>query len=510
MPITTSQLNNRLAVKCLENAQQLELQGEFYQAFLALNSIWSDLKETPKVESLDLSIQGEVWLRCGSILNALSSAKQTKERERSKGFLTKAWKIFSYLCDHKGKSDTANALGYAYQREGTYKESEAWLKTSLEINTESNSPSRIQAHNHLAITLCYQKRFSEALRLLKAIEPAALICGDHNLLACFHHQYFFALDGLNELNKAETHLRLSIGHLENSGNRFFQATAENSLAHLCRKLGRLPEAKLHALKAIEITRAIGTAGHEARFLDTLAQIYLAEKNPDPAIKICEQSIELLTRGDDYASLLESYTTLCHALLATGNRTESYKVLSIACTMAADHLGQETADMFSKRFDELLLSSLSRSKSFSPQSIQFSPETEEICYVADEIENNHVKRLVVLPGIENQYHLIGRIQGNNLEHYGLPEGTKVLIEKTNEVTIGELSVVKEKGKKVYHFGFITYHHDLRLYEIDFKNDSEHEPLIFGSGEVDFIGRVVGFCPRDEISSIVKMKPLGFSI
>ncbi len=494
-------LTNETAQACLEKAAEFERKSEYELALKALSPVWSDIRKKPSIRSLSTEVAGVALLRCGSILSKLASNYQIAEQERAQDFLTEAIDIFSRCNNFARIVEGCNLLAWSCLRLGRLAEAKAYLEISLEQPISQTSIWRIQAHNHLAFVHLYEDNHEEAYQVLKKIEPVAEKCDNAYILARYHNQFALVLMKLGENERALRHFELSKHYLEITGNKKYQGLIENNLAWLFLAKKDYQSAHLHANEALKIYRQAKDVGREGDTLETKAQLFLAESKYSEAFAVIDKAIELLLKADSYGDLLKSYLTKCIILLSLGKQVEALGIFAVAHELAATKIGEEKAIEISRLFRDYFLSAQKNPKP-EPSSAQVNEK--------DSQNTNEIKDVcrVELPEEINPHadHVILRVENDYFDSYKISEGTLLLVERCVEIPDNSFAVLRDKDD-CYYIGFVVYHRDLKLYQLGFCGDKD--PLPLEDAEVTAFGRVVAFCPPDEIGGEIRMRPLRFS-
>jgi tetratricopeptide (TPR) repeat protein len=129
----------------------------------------------------------------------------------------------------------------------------------------------------------------------------------------FHLHRGLVLRTLGETDRAIVDYDSAIHFFEVAGNVRWQAVAANNLSHVYLVTKEFPSAHRHAAKARDLFHELGDKTYEAKALDQIALVYLAEGKPNPARSAITEALDLVEFGEIRNECLQTCEKIKRAL-----------------------------------------------------------------------------------------------------------------------------------------------------------------------------------------------------
>jgi tetratricopeptide (TPR) repeat protein len=291
-------------------------------------------------------------MRAGTLCGWLGSAHQLeRSQEYAKDLISEGRGIFEELGLVEKVADASNNLAICYWREGAYDEARATLRHVLNQIGEETSEVKLRTLLNLTVVERSSLRWNDALQVARQASHAFKTCTNHSLLGKFHNEFATVLKNVGLAEKREDYIDQALMeyaaasfHLEQVGNRHFQAVAENNQALIFSNLGRFTEAHQHLNRARSLFLSVNDRGRVAQVDESRARVFLAEGKTAEAENIVRGSVRTLMRGDERSLLAEALTTHGIALARLDRREEARTTFKRAVEMAERCGDPETAGL----------------------------------------------------------------------------------------------------------------------------------------------------------------------
>lgn len=341
--------NEDVLSRCIR-AKQLEMDGDYPAAREALGSFCLKLGVRPDVAGLNQATQAEVLLRVGSLCGWLGEANQVdRAQEVAKDLISESRNIFEELVLPEKVAEASNDLAICYWREGAYDEARAVLRHVLSQLGESTTEARLRTFLNLAVVERSSMRLKDALHVNRQAAKVFEDSTNHSLRGKFHNEYATVLKNLGLAERREDYIDQALVefaaaafHLEQSGNKRFQAVTENNQGLLFSSIGRFAEAHEHLGRARSLFLSVNDRGHVAQVDETCARVLLAEGKTSEAESVARASVRTLQAGDQRSLLAESLTTHGTTLARLSRRNEAHMAFKRAVDLAEQGGDPETA------------------------------------------------------------------------------------------------------------------------------------------------------------------------
>ncbi len=336
--------------RCLR-AKQLEMDGDYPAAREILGDLCPQLGVRPEISGLSRAVQGEVLLRVGSLCGWLGGANQVERaQELGKDLISESRSIFEELEMPDKVAEASNDLAIFYWREGAYDEARAVLRHILtELSGKPTTEAKLRALLNLAVVEKCSLRLKDALEVNRQAAKFFEECTNHSLRGKFHNEYGTVLKNIGLAERREDYIDQALVefaaasfHLEQSGNKRFQAVTENNQGLLFSSLGRFPEAHKHLNRARSLFLSVNDRGHVAQVDESFARVLLAEGKVAEAESGARASVRTLQGGAQRSLLAESLTTHGITLARMERREEAHAAFKRAVEIAEQGGDPETA------------------------------------------------------------------------------------------------------------------------------------------------------------------------
>jgi tetratricopeptide (TPR) repeat protein len=170
-----------------------------------------------------------------------------------------------------------------------------------------------------------------------------------------HSINFYAKPQFNKIeqNKAMTRFESAKQFYKKVKNYLQRALSEDNLAGFFQKESYFSEAHKQAKASREKFKKQGDKTLEGYSLDTHAKIYLAESKYDEALKCINQAILMLSEGDNYYHIANTYQTKSKIELCMNKLPESFETITKSIHIANLYISNEQAKKFIGDYIELL-------------------------------------------------------------------------------------------------------------------------------------------------------------
>lgn len=335
-------------IRC-DLARKLEDAGDYLAACEALDDLWPNFDERPRIEELDQPTAAEVLLRVGVLVGWLGSARQIAgAQERAKNLISESARVFEGLKDTLKVAEAQTDLAYCYWREGEFEEARLLLRDVLLRLTDLDTYQKGVALVRSAIIEKEATRYNDALRLLIEAAPLIEAINNDSLKGKFHNEFGTVLKDLGVAEKREDYIDRALVefaaasfHFEQAGHNRYRACVENNLGFLYSMVGRFPEAYEHLNRARQLFIQLKDHVHAAQTDDTRARVMLIEGRNDDAEKTARASVNTLSKGGHQHLLAEALTTRGTALARLGDDQQARHTLQRAIEVA-EHAGDMEA------------------------------------------------------------------------------------------------------------------------------------------------------------------------
>lgn len=336
----TLSYNERAQARC-RLAKELEEEGNYEAARVALGKLWQIVDSCPVLDDLDQYTAAEVLLRVGCLSGWIGSSKQIEGAPgAAKDLISESIIIFEKLGEKERVAEAHIDLAICYWREGAFDEARVILRDALDHLANSNSEQRARALLNSAEVERAAMRFSDALRILMEAEPVFQTIKSLALKGKFHNLRALVLRNLSDADPHEDYIDRALieytaasSYFEQVGHMRFRAAVENNLGFLFFTINRFSEAHEHLNRARRLFGSLTDKVHTAQVDETRARAFLAEGRDGEAEKVVRAAVRTLEEGGEQALLAEAMTTRGVALARLGRHEEARSILQRAIEVA---------------------------------------------------------------------------------------------------------------------------------------------------------------------------------
>jgi CHAT domain-containing protein len=217
------------------------------------------------------TVASKVFERRGNLDSALALAREAARLAAALGDLSLGFRAH-------------DALGTALSLRGRYREALAADSTSLAQRQTLGLPDRIvaQGYNEVGIGYRHLGRYDDAVRVYEESFRLAARAGDTLGMALARANLANVRSDAGDADLAVALLLEASRYIEAIGHQRFIASFNNDIASHYRRAGRYSDARTHAQRAVDISRAARQPYSELTARLTLGEVELAEQGPDRA------------------------------------------------------------------------------------------------------------------------------------------------------------------------------------------------------------------------------------
>jgi tetratricopeptide (TPR) repeat protein len=470
------------------NLFKLERCGRYEEALAELRHIWEDTTAFPDVDEFAPRMAAEVILRCGAIIGFLGHNKQIpNSQEKSKNLLTEARNRFLDIYDIEKIVECENYLALAYSRTGELVEAETWIEEALSHSLNNTCDARLYANVTKSLILFSTGKYEEIIKNLKPLENSFKKLGNAFLYGSFCTNLAIALKNTGQTAEALQYLEAARFWHKKSKHQIYLGTVENNLSQLYKIERRFEDAHNAIDNGTKIFSQIKDRAREGFSLDTKAQIFCEEGKYHDALKVIENAIEILQKGENATYLVETYLSKAKIFLHLDNFTAGILSLTDGVQIAKTKISEEKAENLVKEFEALL----------KEKNTHFVNKT----FAEKEVGGDKLE-LVLHPLISHYQEYQGVwIKNSHLENFGLRKGSLAVVTKA-EIKRGDLVAISEIADGSVMCGF--YDADFGIVCLEGIGD---EPLLFNEDEIEILGKIVGVGNSDTSSKgKINVEPL----
>lgn len=338
-------------VELIEDARNAELCRNLELSQSIFAPIWDDISQDPDLDHFEPKTRADLYRLCGFFLSFYGYSKSLPDFQlRGKDLLTQSIELFDIvdLPDSSAEAQVMLALCYWYS--GEIEESEAIL-SSIEQTFQGNElhPVYLQIKVNRLMAMYWKGQFQPGIEIIEQITTPMEFCRDVRLKTIFHNQAGILFNVLSQYETAIHHLSEAIRFAKRSNNKRFIALNLNNLAFSNKQLGRFDAAHDVLDRAEEIIRETGDFGWLPHMLDTRALIFIDQRKPIEALIQAERSIDLFSRGEDFAGLVDSLWTKCRCLIRLDRLSEALINFAELKDLAAMRIGDSAVTKYADLF-----------------------------------------------------------------------------------------------------------------------------------------------------------------
>jgi transcriptional regulator with GAF, ATPase, and Fis domain len=333
-------LEDVVRIRCLA-AKEFEEAGNYEAACGELAEWWQHPGKRPDTEGLEADSAAEILLRAGVLTGFMGGSKQIPDaQELAKDLISESIRLFESQEKVEKVAEAQAELGFCYSRAGAYDDARVLLSEALPRIAHENGAQRATTLLRSAIVEACTTRYSDAMRLLAEAEPLFEASRSAAQKGLFHMERGIVLEALSTGEQREDYADRALMdytaasiHFEQAGHLRFYARVENNLGFLYFKLARYADAHEHLNRARQLFTNLDDSGSAAQVQDTLARVFLGQKENAEAERIARRAAQSLEHNGQPNILAEALTTRGTALARLGKRDEARTVLQRAFEVA---------------------------------------------------------------------------------------------------------------------------------------------------------------------------------
>jgi tetratricopeptide (TPR) repeat protein len=342
-------------------AGELEIEGDYEAARVALSGLWQRVGEHPNVDGLSSEVAAEVLLRVGSLTGWIGGTRQIEgAQEIAKDLLSESATAFAGLGKTDKVAEANIALALCYWRESSFDEARVILQEVLAFLGDDQSELRARAMLNGAMVEGAASRLADAVQILTDAAPLIVRSDNHALKGNFHSVMATVLKNLgmaegrsDYTDRALIEYAAASFHYEQAKHVRNRARVENNLGLLFLECKKIDEAREHLDRARRIFERLKEIGSVAQVDETRARVFLAENNFEEAERLTRASVRTLESGGEQAVLAEALSTRAKALARLGRRDEARATFVRAIDLSEQIGNSEAAGLSALTFLEEL-------------------------------------------------------------------------------------------------------------------------------------------------------------
>ena len=315
IPDPNLSINERVKLRC-QLAQQLEKTGNYEAARGALEDLWPDFDDYPKLDLLDEATAGEVLLRIGVLTGWIGSIKLIKgSQQLARNLIGDSISIFASLPDTKKMAEAQIEAALCCARDGAFDTARTLYVEALSRLDDRDGDLKALGILRLAMVEMLTNRLKTSFDILNTGAELFEASSSHVLRGAFHNEFARVLRNLGAgtnrpeyIEQSMREYRASIFHFERAGHSRYQGCVENNFSILFLQLNRFAEAHEHLDRAQAIFTGLGDAYHLASIDDSRARVLLGEGAAAKAEQCVSTAIATFEKGDHFSKLAEALTT----------------------------------------------------------------------------------------------------------------------------------------------------------------------------------------------------------
>lgn len=333
-----------------ERAKKLEDSGEYIRATQALGKWWQGIGIRPEMGDQLASKGAAILSRVGALSGWLGSMQQVPgSQEKAKDLISEGANLFESIGFQQDWAEARSDLAICYWREGAFGEARIILRHVLECEVKFPPELKAKILLRLVTVETSTKHFEMASTLLDQV--ASLIANKESalLLGKFYFYRAFTLHCQGEDQNNSDLLRSAVHdyheavlHYKKARHYRYVAVCENNIGNAYRILKDFPNTHSHLDEALRMYDELKDKGRAARVYDNKAWAFIAEGNLPDAELAALTSVKMLRKGDEYATLAESLTTLGVVLSRGENIDEAIRTFTDAKEIALNVGDMESA------------------------------------------------------------------------------------------------------------------------------------------------------------------------
>ena len=285
-----------------------------YEAARMLLSHWCVPGKWPNLNALNGYTSADLLFTAGTLLGSIAGSKRILHGHRhAEALLAGSIALFEQLGVKTRAVEARMELTRCYYRQGLLDLARETISAALDDLPENQLELKTLALIKLGVIERDSGRLNESLlRLREAANletDGHLVTGRSNIdLATTLKELAFSEGAGNYLAEARLHFLKALYESEALGHHRNVASVENNIGFLLLNLGVHGESERHLLRARGIFESLGDHVRGAQVNDTLARLYLETRRYADAQVVIDDAVATLELTDSEAILAEALTT----------------------------------------------------------------------------------------------------------------------------------------------------------------------------------------------------------
>ncbi len=311
-----------------------------YEAGCDVLASWWQVGGWPNLKGLSAEASAELMLTAGALCDSVARVKRIPGGQRlAETLISGSFALFTHIGQNIRAVEARIELGCCYYHQGLFDIAHSTLRSCVESLTNDHYELRAVALIRLAIVERHSGHLHEALALLEQVSFLENIISQwtkgrfHTEMANTLKEFGVAEGHKQYFDRALGHYKQASVEFDQVGNLRYMAAVENNRGYLLLSLHRFGESQEHLERARTLFNALRDSIGCAQVDETLAQLYLADKNYDSAQRAIEQAVNTLEGSGDDVLLAEALATRGVILCRLGHRHEAKPIIERARRVA---------------------------------------------------------------------------------------------------------------------------------------------------------------------------------
>lgn len=488
-------LNGTYLAECLKQARYYEYCKDAERAMAILHPIWEDIEEPPKLDGLPERAAWEVLMLCGNLISIYGMNHQIKHyKELATDTLTEARDRAIAIGERDVISETEKQMAVVYWRHGQFENAIAFLNTVLSRYSEAEQLTNricLLAQANLLLLYVSTNEINTAFEICQKIKPFVDDSEDLWLKTTFYNQAAGIYVFVGKFKHAIPLLERCVDYATRSKNNAYLGNALNNLANAYLNVPDTGKATEYVDKAIELYLSINQIFLYSLALETKAQVRVVAGDFEQALKLIDESIGILQKGENYGELCESLWTRTLILAKTGDKMRAVQQFTDLIRVSNENLNLVTSNRYTEQFSRLLYLPTGQNLEEKERNFRSFLLDEAlskcggiVTATANYLGVIHQTLSIILKKFPElcEKHQVKlrtrtaarlpktksadkpetpadsfsmRLQSNRLDYLGLPKGTIIKINRRSvaELDLSKPVVVKDTEQK-YHCGYLV--------------------------------------------------------
>ena len=219
-------------------------------------------------------------------------------------------------------------MGYCYEANGRYKDAlNHFLIASDLSNKSKNKPKLAQSYTAMGVVYWYQGFYDKAEEYYKKNIEICLELNDLNGLGASYGNLAILFDEKKDLDNALIYYKKALLIFDNGKKLSQTAACLDNMSLIFKQKENFSQAKAYNLRSYKIRESITDTIGMLASMGNLGSIFIAEKNPNEAIKISESVLAIATRLGAKEDVKSAYYNLKDAYELKGDYMKANHILN---------------------------------------------------------------------------------------------------------------------------------------------------------------------------------------